>query len=350
MNKRIATFKLLPVLLLLPLIATGCDKADNPIAPSGSVVTVSANPSRIALNGQSTLTITGFRPDGNRLNPGTQVSLSSSLGTLSNSLVEIGADGFATAILRADGREGDATVTAKLTTAASGDAGSTVTVNVGASKPTVLIVAERTEIDPTEPIFVTFFARDENQLPMGAGQVIQVASTLGTLFVNNNEVTSVTTDSAGRAVARFVAGGQAGTAKITAFLANSDVATADITVRDAATQFVFNVDAESVTLNQKINLTVSTRNASGLPARGVFVQFKVGSAITENGRDVTGAVAGTLTPAAATTGVDGLVVSSFTFTDSNIPVGGHFYIAAKVTLRINGQTQEGVQIITFTRI
>lgn len=303
MNKRIATFKLLPVLLLLPLIAIGCDKADNPIAPSGSVVTVSANPSRIGLTGQSTLTITGFRPDGNRLNPGTQVNLSSSLGTLSSSIVAIGADGFATATLRADGREGDATVTARLTTAASGDTGSTVTVNVGASKPSVVIVAENSQIDPEESTWITFFARDENNLPLGAGEAIQVAASLGTLKVNGREVTTVTTNSEGRAVAQYFAGDESGTGKITAFLRNSDVVTADITVRDIEARLSVSYVPGAISVNEKVTVTVIVTNSAGRPAQGILVVL-----------DAT--AEGSFAPGPSqVTGINGQVIAVFTLTD-----------------------------------
>ncbi len=324
MNKRIATFKLLPVLLLLPLLAAGCDKADNPIAPSGSTVSISANPSRITLTGQSTLTITGFRPDGNRLNPGTQITLSSSLGTLSSNIVAIGADGFASATLKADGREGDATVTAKLTTAASGDSGAEVTINVGTSKPSILIVAERSEIDPAEGIFVTFFARDENQLPLGAGEVIQVAASLGTMTVNNTEVTSLVTDSSGRAVGRFFAGAQAGTAKISAFLRNSDVATADIIIRDKASSFEITLDKTNVSNGEQIRVTVIVSNAAGRPAQGILVLFGVTVA------------SGTFNPSSQTTGTEGQAVSTFTFNQGTLPGGTVFTITATVV--INGQS------------
>lgn len=303
MNKRIATFKLIPVLLLLPLLATGCDKADNPIAPSGSTLSISANPSRIGLNGQSTLTITGFRPDGNRLNPGTQISLTADLGSLSTNIVAIGADGYASATLRGDGREGSAKVTAKLTTDASG-AGGEVTVAVGTLKPQVLIVVENSQIDPEDSTFVTFFARDENQLPLGAGEVIQVAASLGSLTVNGREVTSVTTDSAGRAVAQYNAGDEPGTAKISAFLRNSDVATADITLRDVEDSLVVSYNPTSVAVGEKVTVTAVVLNSAGRPAQGILVLF---SATAD----------GEFAPSSQVTGVNGQVISVFTLTDTN---------------------------------
>jgi hypothetical protein len=312
MKKRIATLKLLPALLLLPIIAAGCDKAANPVAPSGSVINLSASPARIGPNGESTLTITGFRPDGNRLNPGTQVRLSATLGNLSASIVEIGSDGFTTAKLRGDGRTGDATVSAKLTTDSTE---STVTVNIGAAKPTVTIVVENNQIDPKDTTFVTFFARDENNLSVGAGEVIQVAATLGSLTVNGREVTSVTTDSAGRAVARYEAGEDAGTAKISAFMGSSDLATSDITIRDAEARLVVSYNPLSVAVNEKVTVTAVVLNSAGRPAQGILVIF---SATAD----------GTFAPTSQVTGTNGQVISVFTLTDTN-PATTEFKISVQ---------------------
>jgi hypothetical protein len=248
------------------------------------------------------LTITGFRPDGNRLNPGTQVRLSATLGNLSSSIVEIGSDGFTTAILRGDGRTGDSTVSAKLITDTTE---STVTVNIGAAKPTVTIVVDNSQIDPEGSTFVTFIARDENNLSMGAGEVIQVAATLGSLTVGGREVTSVTTDSAGRAVARYVAGEEPGTAKISAFLGSSDVATSDITVRDVEDEMTVTYDDLSIPNGGKINISVVVFNSAGRAAPGILVSFSA-------------SVGGSFVPTSQVTNGQGQVTTVFTLNDSNV--------------------------------
>lgn len=302
MNKRIATLKLLPALLILPLLAVACDKAPNPVAPTGSVITIAANPARIAPNGTSTLTLSGFRPDGNRLNPGTQIRLTASLGSLSANIVEIGADGFATATLNGDGRTGDSTVSAKLTT---DTAESTVTVKIDAPKPSLIIVPARTEVEPGEESFVTIFARDENGNPFGAGENIQLAATLGDIQVNGREVTTVTTDSQGRGVFTFVAGEVPGTAKITAFLRNSDTVTQEITIRDVEDDFTVAFDRTEVANGEKVTITVVVFNGAGRPARGILVTFSVSGA------------SGTLNPVSQTTSQDGVASSSFTLNDTS---------------------------------
>lgn len=300
MNKRIATLKLLPI-LLLPLLGA-CDKAPNPVAPTGSVITIAANPSRITPSGSSTLTLTGFRPDGNRLNPGTQIRLSASLGSLSTNIVEIGADGYATATLKGDGRTGDSTVSAKLTTDSTE---STVTVKIDAPKPSLIIVPQRTEVEPGEESFITIFARDENSVPFGAGENIQVAATLGDIQINGREVTTVPTDSEGRGVFTFVAGEVPGTAKITAFLRNSDTATQDITIRDVEDDFTVAFDRTEVANSEKVTITVVVFNGAGRPARGILVTFSVSGA------------SGTLNPVSQTTSQDGVASSSFTLNDTS---------------------------------
>jgi hypothetical protein len=107
------------LLLSLVFVAVlGCDKA-TPTAPSGSTLAISASPSVIGLNGTSTITIIGRQPNGSPMREGTEVRLSSTLGTVTP-LVTFDRDGNATATLRGDGRTGAATVTAQAGTATGG--------------------------------------------------------------------------------------------------------------------------------------------------------------------------------------------------------------------------------------
>src|SRR5687768_5394677 len=61
MQLKSATASLLAAALLT---IAACDKA-TPVAPAGTILSVSANPSRIGLNGTSTVTVFGRKPDGN---------------------------------------------------------------------------------------------------------------------------------------------------------------------------------------------------------------------------------------------------------------------------------------------
>src|SRR3954470_8150436 len=131
MNYRVVAGLLL-VVSLLPV--AGCDKA-TPVAPSGTVLTISANPTQIALNGTSTITVVGRKPDGNPLNPGTEIRLTAERGTIS-SLVTTDSNGTASATFHADGRSGAVKVSAAT---GSGDAKAETSVQVGQAtdqKPT----------------------------------------------------------------------------------------------------------------------------------------------------------------------------------------------------------------------
>lgn len=107
--------RVLPLVAIYGLLAGlgACDVADNPIAPTGSVLNITAMPTRIQTNQTSTLTVTGFRPDGNPLSSGIQLRLSTTLGSVPRELF-VGSNGRATALLTPDGRTGRATVTAVL--------------------------------------------------------------------------------------------------------------------------------------------------------------------------------------------------------------------------------------------
>ena len=144
---------------LLPLV--GCGKA-TPVAPSGTILAISANPTRIAVNGQSTITIFGRKPDGNPLNPGTEVRMTASLGSI-DSIVTTDRNGTATATFRANGQVGTAMITADTGSATGGgtltsDTGSSsgmssasVSVQVGNAAKTITLQPTPTSIPATLP-------------------------------------------------------------------------------------------------------------------------------------------------------------------------------------------------------
>jgi hypothetical protein len=92
------------------LLWLACDEG-TPVSPVGSVLRVSAQPTRIGATGTSTVTINAFRSNGNPVNPGTEIRLSTTIGTI-DEVVHTDRDGVAKATLRGDGRVGTATVTA----------------------------------------------------------------------------------------------------------------------------------------------------------------------------------------------------------------------------------------------
>ncbi len=119
MNYR-AVASILCVISLLPAI--GCDKA-TPVAPNGSILAISATPVKIGLNGRSTITVIGRKPDGQPLNPGTEIRLTATLGSI-EPIVTTDGNGEATATFRSDGRQGMATITATTGSGSGGTGGS----------------------------------------------------------------------------------------------------------------------------------------------------------------------------------------------------------------------------------
>jgi len=95
--------------LLVPL-APACDRPI-PVAPEGSTLTITANPSKIQITGSSSITILARKLDGTPVNGGTEITLSTNLGQIPE-LVETNSSGVALATLTGDGRVGTATVQA----------------------------------------------------------------------------------------------------------------------------------------------------------------------------------------------------------------------------------------------
>jgi hypothetical protein len=189
---------ILAVFCVVSVIAfVSCDKA-TPVAPSGSILVISANPTKIALNGTSTITVIGRKPDGQPLNPGTEIRLSATNGTVP-SIVTTDSSGNATAIYQSNGTPGNATITAATGTG-SGSGGTTtsdgtgstsgsltasVTIQVGISAKTVTLQPTPTSIPvPVAPktsnVQLLAIVRDANGQPQ-ANQGVNFSTDLGTL-------------------------------------------------------------------------------------------------------------------------------------------------------------------------
>lgn len=266
MEKKVV-FALLSVVFLLPL--WGCDKA-TPVAPEGSILTLSVNPSRIGLNGSATVTVIGRQPNGSALNPGTEIRLSTTRGVIEPAVVQI-RDGVATATLRGDGRSGDATVRA-----ATADATAETTVQIGETaetRPTLLISANPNTIDIGETATITIVARNADGSPVAQGQEIILTSDLGTVSPARPR-----TRADGTATATLSTGNQAGTATVRAILGASEAATTTVAIRDVAATLTLQAVPQSVPLtgtpaNDPIELTAAVFNAQNQPLSGVPVTF-----------------------------------------------------------------------------
>ena len=97
-------------LALFGLGLLACEEG-TPVAPTGSILRMSAYPTRIGKTGTSTLTVNVLRVNGNPVNPGTEVRLSSNLGVV-DPVIYTDDSGAAQGTLRGDGRIGTATVNA----------------------------------------------------------------------------------------------------------------------------------------------------------------------------------------------------------------------------------------------
>ena len=104
--------RFLAVLLLAALAFLGCESATSPVAPEGTVLTIRANPENITVNGTSIITVTAFHSSGVPAREGTQIQITTSLGTIEKSPVSTDSQGVARSTLRAGGRAGTADVTA----------------------------------------------------------------------------------------------------------------------------------------------------------------------------------------------------------------------------------------------
>jgi len=104
--------KLLTTASIAALLAVGtaCDSVD-PVAPEGSVLTISVSPTFITLQGSATVTVIARESNGQPVNRGSEVFFSSTLGTI-DQMARTDEDGVAIATLRGDGRAGTATITA----------------------------------------------------------------------------------------------------------------------------------------------------------------------------------------------------------------------------------------------
>jgi hypothetical protein len=266
--------------LSLFLPSLGCDKA-TPVAPTGTTLTISASPTKIGLSGSSTITVVGRKPDGNPLNPGTEVRLSTDRGTVSPSVVQVDSSGRATSTFRGDGRSGAAKVTAS-----TADATAEISIQVGESaetKPSLIVSISPNTVRVGESATVTIIARNADGSTVGAGEEIIVTSNLGT-FTNSRPKTKAD----GTATTTLNAGNQAGTATIKAVLRSSDAAEASLTIRDFAADLILTPTEGTInSTGGSITFTVNVTNTQGEPFQGAVVTFSTNvSATFEGGTNV----------------------------------------------------------------
>jgi hypothetical protein len=147
---------------LTALALAACDKGD-PVAPTGAKLTITANPAQIAANGTSTIRVRAVRASGLPVNPGTEIRLFTTLGTI-DEVVTTDDSGFAIAELHGTGQQG----TAKVTASSGGAAEATADVVIGQKATTLTLQGAPSSIDPTTTTRVTLTAlvRDDRGDPI----------------------------------------------------------------------------------------------------------------------------------------------------------------------------------------
>ncbi|MEL7060048.1 MAG: Ig-like domain-containing protein [Acidobacteriota bacterium] len=255
--------------LLVGAIFAACDSADNPVAPTGSVLTLTASPTLIDLTGQAaTIVVSGFRPDGNSLNPGTQITLTTSLGVLrsapvpeapATNVLEVDDQGRAFAYLFGDGRSGTATLTASLTT--GGDTMATADVQIGrddASRPSVVVDANPSAVQVGQASGITITARQSDGSPL-AGAEVNVRTNLGTLSPSSG----IVTNSAGVATTTLRSN-QSGTATVTASVGSSEEMSATVEIGTTTRPTVtLNVNPRTLDIGEFAEVTAIARTGTG---------------------------------------------------------------------------------------
>lgn len=289
--------RLLPRSLLLASVCSlaafgqACDEAP-PTAPSGTILTITASPSQIAINGTSQITVIGRRPDGNPLNPGVEIFFSTSIGSITPTVAAVDDQGVATAVLRGDGRSGTANVTASVGTRSGGGGGGgggaeeggggggpttavdsvSVSVQVGqveGDRPQLILSASPSTIFVEDTSNITIIARNADGSSVGAGHTIILTTTLGSL----NPIRPVTAGD-GTATSRLRAGTQPGDAVITAILGSSEPATTTVTIQDTVTSLDVIASPPSIpSSGGTITIEAFAINSQGEPVPGRQVTF-----------------------------------------------------------------------------
>jgi len=300
----------------------------NPIAPSGTVLTITVSPSRIGLNDTATVTVTGRRPDGNPLPDGTEIRFTTSLGVI-DVIVETDSSGVARATLRADGRPGTATVTAST----GGEAEATIDVVIGEPAETQPLVAltvnpDNIPVGEDSTATVTVVVRNADGTQGAEGLPVILTSTLGSL-----DPSTTTTDSNGTAMSILSAGLQSGTAEIAAFVGSADRVTTNLSIRDAAADISLQPNPTSIPRTDfEIRLVAFVSNTQGLPFQGQSVTFltEVGSFVNNvDFTDTNGQAQVTLSVTQAQLGSRG-----FFTVRARTPTGNGQFIEAQAVINI----------------
>ena len=168
----------------------GCSEG-TPVAPTGTILRVSAFPTQIGKLGRSTITVNAYRSTGNPVNPGTEVRLSSTLGSI-DPVAYTSETGQATAVLQGTGRVGTATVSAF----SGGVDPVTIDIAIGELAASMSFQVTPSSVAETGGILeLLALVRDDVSQPL-AGAQVNFRSEVGTLASGGR---FITTDADGEA-------------------------------------------------------------------------------------------------------------------------------------------------------
>lgn len=173
-NRRRHLLAVLAASLSLAAFAA-CDKT-SPVAPSGTLITISANPDRIPSDGSAEIRVVALRPNGTPVSRGTLVRLSTTLGSIPPS-VGVDERGEALAMLQAAGQFGVATVSANT----GGSETATIDVQLGLSPASVTVQVTPNSVPETGgEADLLAIVRDDRGQPLDKAEV-NFRTEIGTL-------------------------------------------------------------------------------------------------------------------------------------------------------------------------
>jgi hypothetical protein len=322
MNHR-APLSLLAASLLLSTLVAGCGKA-NPVAPSGSTLTLHVSPTTITSpRGSATATATLIRPNGTPDN-GAQVQFTTTLGTFNPTVAATKSDGNAVSTLTGNGTPGTAKVTAF-----SGSVMSTeLDVTIGGIGASITLQPSPATLPATLPpngarVTLVAVVRDITGLPE-AGAQVNFTTSVGTLQNNglvptdaNGTATDVLTVRPTDLTSQTTIMVGADTADSTGKL-QSATATIAILTNAAATIVVSGSPTTFHLAGGTCALTALVRDAIGNPVASVGVSFSTNIGTLSNGSaqgaikttDANGNAFDTLTVPPQTGASSGMVTAS----------------------------------------
>jgi hypothetical protein len=170
------SFLLLPVLLAV----ASCDKA-TPVAPTNATLKLTVSPGTIGSNQTANVSVEARKGDGFPVNPGTEITLSTTLGSFESQIITTDDRGLASTKLRGDGRTGDAKIRARSGAAESDEV--TISIGVGANvtlQASPSLVRELTADDAPAVINLQALIRDSAGQPL-SGALANFTTTVGRL-------------------------------------------------------------------------------------------------------------------------------------------------------------------------